>query len=77
MTADPTARQRMKSRTNCRLGWELSFMESTNHRSRGVLTASAARKAVRRITPRITGGKVTRKGQTCPPYKVSTIIAKL
>jgi hypothetical protein len=76
MTATPTAKHKIKSRTHCRLGWEASDLESTNDRTRGVLTTNAARKADRRITPRTAGGKVAKNGQTCPPYTVSTIAAK-
>jgi hypothetical protein len=77
MTANPTARHKIQSRTHCRLGWEVSDLESTNDRTRGVLTTNAARKADSRVTPRTAGDKVAKKGQTCPPYTVSTIIAKM
>ena len=76
ITANPTVKANKKSRKNCLLGWDGSGEESTKEYCNGWRKAKATRKAVRMIAPKVTGGKVSRKGQTCPPYRVRTEVAK-
>src|SRR5210317_832127 len=76
ITASPTVRASEKSRKNCLFGWDRSEAESTTEASSNFRRAKAPTKATRRIDPKVTGGRVTRKGQTCPPYMVRTETAK-
>jgi hypothetical protein len=60
---------------NVRLGCEISGAWRTKRGLNGALRARATRNEVKTITPSITGGIVSKTGQTWPPYTVKAAMA--
>ena len=76
MADTPAAKTRQKSRASWRWGCTSGETEMTTAGSKNLRISKAAAKKTRMITPRVTGGRPSMNGQTCPPYTVRTRTAK-
>jgi hypothetical protein len=65
------------SRINWRFGCVTSTAGRTIRFTSVVLETSAAAYEIKRITPTFTGGMAAMYGQTCPPYMVKVMMAKM